>query len=423
MRVAIVDPGRFEHYSALFEYLEQCSLLSSFSAYNPEQPPEYYDIVLTSDEWCSKSSFLIAEAKYQGIPTLHIADGITKWGNVWENPRSKEEASGLPMFQPVVSDKIACIGPLQARLFSSWGQHQKVEATGLPRFDRYVHNFHNGSSDKLCKRGMSTQPLNILVILANKPGYTDAQIETARQSLVDLNDAFAGAEFAKTINVTWRLGPTSPQIIPSPVVGNIDNSDRPIIDILQHSDAVIASPSTAVLEAMSMDIPTCILDYLNKPEFLQAAWVIRNKESIQAELKSLFAKDERRMLFQRYLLHDQFRLDSPASPRVANLMLGMISIAKQNKDPGAKHLFPANMSSLPNYASSSPYHYAPHDLFPAHPLFSRSDSDEMACELGHLRLYCRSLENSLRQTTDSKALARAVLSRIKAKLFSHRFYS
>jgi hypothetical protein len=420
MRVAIVDPGRILHYTALIEYLKKSSLLTSFSAYDPKQPPENYDIVLTSDEWHSKSSVLIAEAKHNSIPTLHIVDGITKWGNVWENPRSKDEECGLPMFQPVLSDKIACIGPLQARLFSSWGQHHKVEVTGLPRFDSYVDSFHNGSSDRLRKGDTSRQPLNILVILANKPGYTDAQIDIARQSLIDLNNFFAEAEFSNSINITWRLGATSPQIIPHPIVGDIDNSDQPLINILQNTDAVIASPSTAVLEAMSMDIPTCIMDYLNKPEFLQAAWVIRSKESIQSELKYLLAKDERRMLFQRYLLHDQFRLDSPASPRVAHLMQAMIAIAKHNKEHGTKHPFPTNISSQPNYASFSPYHYAPRDLFPAHPLFSRSDSDEMACELGHLRLHCKFLENSSLHTTGAKALARALMSRIKVKFFQYQ---
>lgn len=135
--VGIVDPGREAHYIPVLEFLESKDMLASVSTYTPCDLQVRPDIVLASDEWCPEYSLKLVQAKDQGIPTLHIADGVVKWGNVWSNPRSLSENSGMPLFQPILADRIACIGPLQARIFSSWGQAKKVALTGLPRLDNY----------------------------------------------------------------------------------------------------------------------------------------------------------------------------------------------------------------------------------------------------------------------------------------------
>ena len=420
MKVGIVDPDRSVHYETLLEYLERQSLLLSISKYKPYKDSKNYDIVLTSDEWFNKSSVLIAEAKLQGIPTLHIADGITKWGNVWENPRSKDDESGLPMFQPILADKIACIGPSQARLFCSWGQSQKVEVTGLPRFDHYVNKWLTNPINQVQghnHHGAST----LAIIIANQPGYTDLDIEKCKRSLIALNNFLSTNDISSKLKVTWRVGATSPDILPTPLTGIIDKDEYPIISLLANSDFVIASPSTAVLEAMSMDIPTCIIDFLNKPEFLQAAWNIRSEEFMHQELLSLFSMDERRMLFQRYLLHDQMRLDAAASPRIAELMQAMTNIAHLNLAQGRKVEFPDSMVSLASYQGSYCYPYKPQELFPAHPIFSRSDTDVLACEFGHLRMHCKNLETELACMSDHsrreqgvKRLLKRALQKIKS---------
>lgn len=393
MKVAIVDPQREEHYNTLFDYLEKEGLLTGIGMYQESRNSSEFDIVLTSDEWNCKSSTLITEAKRNGIPTLHIADGIVKWGNVWENPRSQDQDTGMPLFQPILSDRIACLGSFQARLFSSWGQHEKIALTGLPRFDNYVKFFHSHeSTSQLRASRFKNQVPNILVIVANKPGYTDEHVKLAGQALADLNSFFINYSNDHPIHVTWRHGPRSPHILPTDIYGHIDKSGQPLLEALKFADVVVASPSTAVLEAMSMNIPTCIIDYLNSPEFLQAAWMIRSKFAIKDEMQSLLRAEERRLLFQRYLLHDQMRMDGPASPRVAKLMQQLISTSKISRENNCRPCYSGITIDSPDYRHLYPYFYSSDLLFPAHPLFARNDVDLINCEVGQLRLFLKELQ-------------------------------
>jgi hypothetical protein len=392
--IGIVDPGREINYYPVFEFLEANGLLASVTIYNPYDTQPKPDIVLASDEWCSEYSVKLLHAKVQKLPTLHIADGIVKWGNVWTNPRSLSEDAGMPMFQPILADRIACIGSFQARIFSSWGQTKKLALTGLPRFDKFISHFH--SLQRLDKRSSFRADISnpkILIIVANQPGYTDDEISKARQSFHDLNLYLSQDLNCRHLNVVWRYGPRSPKVLPADLFGIVEN-DTSLFEALASSDYVIASPSTAALEAMSMDIPTCLIDYSGLPEFVHAAWVIRSKSTIDQEFCSLIKAPENRMNYQRFLLHDQIRMDGLATPRVCTLMQNMISLAESCLQQGVQPDFSRLRVDSPDFSYIQPYAYNPDLLFPAHPLFARSDVESLKCELGHLRLRLNQVESS-----------------------------
>ena len=390
--IGIVDPGREVHYHSIFEYLEANGKLASVSTYNPYNTQAKPDIVLTSDEWYSEYSVKLLQAKVQDIPTLHIADGIVKWGNVWTNPRSLSEDVGMPMFQPILADRIACIGSFQARLLSSLGQTKKLALTGLPRFDKLISHFQSFQIlEKSSAFSADISNPKILIIVANQPGYTNDQISKARQSFHDLNLYFAQSLNCRHLKVVWRYGPRSPSFLPADLYGSIEN-DSSLFDALSSSDYVIASPSTAALEAMSMDIPTCLIDYSGLPEFVHAAWIIRSKSTIDKEFCSLIKAPENRMNYQRFLLHDQMRMDGLATPRVCTLMQNMISLAKSCLQQGVQPDYSSLGVDSPDFSYLQPYAYKPELLFPAHPLFARSDIDCLKCELGHLRLRLSQVE-------------------------------
>jgi hypothetical protein len=423
IHVAIADPGREDNYLDIFEYLEENRILSSISTYSSNTRRSRPDILLASDEWCSEYSVKILEAKRNGIPVLHIVDGIVKWGNVWENPRSQNEAAGMPMFQPILADKIACIGSSQARLFCSWGQASKVAVTGLPRFDRYARIFNDINTTSPSKTPCTNLKRTILVIVANKPGYVESQVALARKSLDDLNSTLSQINILNKYCIIWRYGPRSPEVLPSSLHGSVENTGT-LFDALAKADFVISSPSTATLEAMSMDIPTCIIDYLNKPEFIQAAWSIRSNNEMREVIESLLNSEENRMTYQRYLLHDQMRLDGLATPRVFALMQKMISISKASLMKGLKPDYSKIDTDPFCYSSLVPYSYHPEFLFPAHSLFVRSDTDELKAELGHLRLRVQQLENqitSLKWHVHNKSVF--ARSRRKASMIVHRLRS
>ena len=396
--IGIVDPGREVNYNPIFELLKSKDMLASVCIYNPWGPQAKPDIVLASDEWCSEYSVKLLQAQNQKIPTLHIVDGIVKWGNIWTNPRSLSEDEGMPMFQPILADRIACIGSFQARIFSSWGQTKKLALTGLPRFDKYISHFqaHQKLSHLRATPDNNNNP-KILIIVANQPGYTADQVSKARQSFYDLNHYFSQASICQQFNVVWRYGPRSPTLLPPDLCGTIEN-DTSLYEALSTSDYVIASPSTAVLEAMSMDIPTCIIEYSSLPEFVHSAWMIRSSLTMDQEFRLLLKSSENRMNYQRYLLHDQMRMDGLATPRVCTLIQDMISLAKRCAQTGEHPDYSILRVDSPDFSCIQPYAYNPELLFPAHPLFARSDFDSIISELGHYKLRLKQLER--RPTTN-----------------------
>jgi len=428
MRVAIVDATA--SYKALLDYLQSNGLISELISMRDEHDMRECDIVLTSSaEWNCRSAILIARAKRSGLPTLHIVDGLLKWGTAWSymetNIKSNlPEFSGLPQYQPVLSHKIGCLGPAQARILSSWGQFHKVEVTGNPRMDAYV-DYRLKSLNRLgINQSAKRKPARLLILVANKPAYTESGMERARKAYLDLNEFLKQAVENYNLSITWRGGPRSPDVMPLEMVGSIDEGKCSLFQALENADFVISSPSTAVLEAMSMEIPACILDYSGSPELLHAAWVIRSKEFIADELESLFTTDVRRMQLQRYLVHDQIRVDSSSSARISQLMLDMISIAERSRSAGINLAFPASMVAGHDYSSQTPYHYAPERLFESYPLFSLSELADLNRELADLHRYCSLLEHRVEVHSRLYPFGLAIKSRLKlawsSLLHSHR---
>jgi hypothetical protein len=158
---------------------------------------------------------------------------------------------------------------------------------------------------------------------------------------------------------------------------------------------------------MARQIPTCIVDYTNSPAYLHAGWRITSKDHIKDEIESMASNNFRRMAFQRYLLHDQLRIDSPAAPRVAKLIIDMIRISKLAKEQKSNISYPRFMTEECAYHSELTWDSS--GLFPAHPIFTRSKSDEIKAELGHLRLMLKQKDaesKSLREELNSSNASR-----------------
>jgi len=222
MRVAIVDATA--SYKALLDYLQSNGLISELISMRDEYDMRECDIVLTSSaEWNCRSAILIARAKKSGLPTLHIVDGLLKWGTAWSYMEADiksnlPEFSGLPQYQPVLSHKIGCLGPAQARILSSWGQFHKVEVTGNPRMDAYV-DYRLKSLNRLgINQSPKRKPARLLILVANKPAYTESGMEKARQSYFDLNEFLKQAVENYNLTVIWRGGPRSPDVMPVEMV-------------------------------------------------------------------------------------------------------------------------------------------------------------------------------------------------------------
>jgi hypothetical protein len=266
-------------------------------------------LTLCSDWW--EADLCIRQARELGIPTVQIMDGIIEWRHQWEDPKTGNRY-GAPLYQPVVVDKLACLGRQSVRLLEFWGNIGKCELVGCPRMDVYLTNPVPPPPNESPKR--------LLVMTANNPGFTTEQVRAVKQALLDLRNALA--ERTDWLPI-WRVSPHLRQ--------ELDLRDdfpslrhAPLYEVLGYAHAVITTPSTAQLEAMLACRPVSLLDYTNSPHYVEAAWTISCAEHIHNVLESLGSPPPTRMLHQDYILHDCLECQTPATPRMVQLLKALL---------------------------------------------------------------------------------------------------
>ena len=264
------------------------------------------DIVLCVNDWPAGVARCLDAARDAGIPSLVLQDGILEWRCQYENPLFGA-GGGAPQHQPVLADRIACIGRQSARQIAAWGNAGRVEATGMPRLDHLL------SRDQKARR---TPGRCVLVMTAKKAGFTAEQSAVTLRSLRDVR---AHLETLAGVEVIWRV---SGEMADALGVANLmrETSSVELTEVVERSDAVITTLSTAILETMLLDRPVAALDYHDVPRFVPTAWTISAREHIAPVVSGLLAPDARRMAFQRDSLHDCLECDGPAAPRVAALI-------------------------------------------------------------------------------------------------------
>jgi hypothetical protein len=251
-------------------------------------------------------------ARRAGIPSLVLQDGILEWRCQYENPLFGA-GGGAPQHQPVIADKIACLGRQSARQIAAWGNPGKVEVTGMPRLDHLL----------------SRPPVpvhrpghRVLVMTAKNPGFTAAQRDITIQSVRDIQTALAARPDLK---VLWRVSQSVATAL------QVENQLRDVASgelaaVVEQTDAVITTPSTAMLEAMRLGRPVAALDYHNVPRFVPTAWTISAPGQINAVLAELLDPPPAKFAFQNDCLADCLE-PGPAAPRVAELIQRLAGVA------------------------------------------------------------------------------------------------
>ncbi len=275
-----------------------------------------------------------------GCSTLYAIDGILEWRNAWET--GLEEPACPWTMRPVLSDKVACIGPSQARVLESWGNRGKTEIVGVPRFDTLVAR----RAGKRRKAPVPDRGRRILVTTAKWPAYTPEQHCKLRQSLVDLHRLSISGRggIGGSVEWVWRL---TGGLADGLDIENVltDTSGVELARVLESVDAVITTPSTVLLESMIAGLPVALLDYTNSPAYVPAAWQITASEQMPDVARQLLDPSSARMAFQKYLLSDALQLEVPAAERMAELCLSMIRIAHDCREAGRPVAFPEKILS------------------------------------------------------------------------------
>lgn len=313
------------------------------------------DIGLLGDEFNPMLVPTLHELNRRGTPTLHMVDGIIEWRNVWTNPRSNTP-QGRPLFQPVSSSRIACLGLWQALLLESLGNHPlRCEITGSPRLD-YL--------DSIQRRPDQT----VLIASANTPGFTPAETEKAADGMRALH-----ARICKYTHLKphWRLAPTLWAHLDFTPKTN-EPASVSLASLLGQASAVITTPSTLALEAMRVGIPTLIIDFTNSPAYLMSAWRATCPDTLSVELESLLeprcVEHARRRSYQTLLSRLQMEPGS-ATERVGSLINLMVQHPEANRSP-SRTLLPRR--------SAYPEGFDAYQMGPLYPMIPAASATSLA---------------------------------------------
>ena len=375
-RVWVVDGHRKEtFYEALLTRMA-ASIEYVSSARAALGPPDGVDLLLVNDETWPYGAEALAASRARRVPSLHLADGILEWHNLWENPRSLTEARGAPLFQPLLCDKIGCLGRSQARVLDALGNTGRCEVTGSPRFDSLL--------DVRRRTRPAPDAFRLLVATANRPAFTEAQRRLVEESLhavkrwADRHGEVNGVP----VELVWRL---SDGLDVALGVGDGRTPSAPLVEQLTHCDALITTPSTLQLEAMIVGLPVALLDFANRPHYVPAAFTATAERHVPDVIANLVAPPPARLLHQQAILDDALSWRTPAAPRVASLIEQMTAIGRQARRHDQPLEMPARLVVDPSSsepASTALVRAALHD---GHPLLAEGSVEALRTEVAHLR--------------------------------------
>lgn len=389
-QIVLLDgAARGVHYAALRDNLD-AHYIVDHEPLESGIKPEQIDLALVSDEFHSLITAQLVRLRHAGVPVLHVVDGILEWRNTWENPRSETAADGMPLFQPVLSDKIACFGRAQARILESWGNLGKCEVVGAPRCDHLL-----GRRPRERREG---EPLRLLIMTARTPGFTPDQVDACCRSLIDLQKAVQHWNTTCSplrIEPVWRVAQEAAARLTAQGDGAFTTSGS-LADTLASIDAVVTTPSTVMLESMLQGVPVALLDYTNSPHYVPAAWTITARTHIETVLHELVCPPESKMVWQDTILHDNLECRTPATPRLVELVQRMVSHCRVCRAESREVQFPPRMlwSELPDH-QLPPERYDLRRLYPNHPVFAQRDLAEVQAALGHAELQIKNLRKEL----------------------------
>ena len=341
------------------------------------------DVTLFFSEHFDRFRQSVTELKQKNVATIYMIDGILEWRNAWEN-QIEEIACPFAM-RPVLSHKVACIGENQARVLNGWGNAGKTEIIGVPRFDRYAKNTSSRSTEN------KTERFRLLVMTAKTPAFTDDQWARVRQSIADVK-SFAD-QHSDSVEIIWRLtGGLDSELGVRNTASDLTGVQ--LCDQLKEVDAVISTPSTAVVESMLAGKPTALLNYYDCPSYLNLAWSINHASQLESVIAQLKDPAAPKMHFQDQQLQQLLYRESSASERLIRLVRAMQDVASEHVFKGISLEFEPNLLPQPQL---SPITFNSQAMFPDTMEFAESNLIETQAQLAHARRHANHLDRQIVQ--------------------------
>jgi hypothetical protein len=268
---------------------------------------ENIDAVIISDEWAPQVRACIAACKLKGVPTFHILDGVIRWKNLFENPRSLVPENGTPFMRPLMSDMTFVMGDLQAAVLR-WLGNTMICVSGLPRFASY--------EPKSCSFGDHPHP-RLLLASSNRPWYTESQRDFFIPSFQRLLDVLKRDCASLGVPLHCRL---SPLVEWENVEPAWLGPHPPFHEQLQSCSALITTPSTIAVEAMLLGIPTLIFDPWADPILTPSPWVADHANAVSTLLPSLLSPSKEKASLQDFILHLTVRDSRNSTELIVNVI-------------------------------------------------------------------------------------------------------
>jgi len=405
------------------------------------------DVVIFYSEHFDRFRTLCMQLKQRGVGTLYAIDGILEWRNAWEN-RPDEIACPWTM-RPCLSDVVATIGPRQTAVLQSWGNPNCLPV-GLPRLDPLARDYRQRRQDQSSEPAdPCSDPANrrssdvaaarrsvfrLLVLTAKCPGFTPQQIETTFRSLQSVVEFLSRHPVLdnRPIQVAWRLTGDLERRL------GVTNSGRPgdaadLPAAIRAADAVLATPSTAILEAMLLDRPVALLDFHNAPTYADCVYRITHPDQLATVLGRMMrhAESAAHRGMQEFLLHENLSADGLASQRMTAVIHWLHRCRAQAWQQGVDPRFdPTEIDPWPTAPPSDASQWQPlGSPTGADPVAVTSDDPGATIPIAQWRAHAEQLERENRRLERLVAEAHQVFESMHAHpvlgsiLKSHRWWS
>lgn len=258
-------------------------------------------------------------ARTHDVPTLLLMDGVVEYRNTFANADAGER-----FLRPAPVDVVACAGETDRGHLWTWGNF--AVATGLPRIAAAF-------PEPLPARSATDGTL--LVATAKRPAFDAHERERLIIALRALRDAAETTAWRG--RVAWRLTAGLDGAL------GVQNAGGSLLEALRSAAAVITTPSTLLLEAMSAGRACGLLHPLDGPLWQSAMAESREArpESLRFMLHTLAAPSAQDWSRQHaaHLSMNAAAEGQAAPQRVAELMLRMIR-GEIGAGPGRRRALP-----------------------------------------------------------------------------------
>ncbi|MEY8200934.1 MAG: hypothetical protein RPS47_16975 [Colwellia sp.] len=280
MKYLVLDPkNTFQNITGLFN--EEVGQFEFDGQIHYKKGAEFfrqYDAVLCIHTVEPLNSYILNKCNLFSVKTIVVFDGIYEWENAYNNP--KHISAGMKLYDPIDAAMALTVGAgnnylsyinANVKFYSYRPSRMKIELA-------------NGAESKVG---------TVLLTTAKTPYFSLDE----RTRLVCLYKEVLNKCLAMFEVVDFRF---FDEELLNDIGGDISRNKvrGAFIDVVKNYGALITTPSTISIEAMSLGLPVAHLDYRDSPLFCQAGWRINQSIDIADVLESMKKLDSGRLNFQ-----------------------------------------------------------------------------------------------------------------------------